>query len=59
MPDISNVLSTDASNTHMKYGLSMLRRGMDMEQSQMSQLLNMLPNAPQPGHLGQSVDTHA
>lgn len=59
MPDISSTLSAAASDTHMKFGLSTLKRGMDMEKSQIAQLLQAMPQAPQPSHLGRSVDMRA
>lgn len=37
-------------------GLTMLKKGMDQQQSQVAQLLQAMPQAPQPAHLGQNVD---
>lgn len=34
----------------------MLKKGLDQQAGQMAQLLQSLPPAPQPAHLGQGVD---
>jgi hypothetical protein len=37
-------------------GTLMLRKGLDQSQSMAAQLLQTMPPAPQPAHLGSSVD---
>lgn len=39
--------------------LSMLKKGMDQEKSQIARLLQTLPPAPQPAHLGSQIDIKA
>lgn len=40
-------------------GITMLKKGLDQSQNQMAQLLQALPPAPQPAHLGKGVDVLA
>ena len=38
-------------------GTIILKKGLDQHAGQMAQLLQALPPAPQPAHLGQSINT--
>lgn len=40
-------------------GTLMLKKGLDQSAGQVAQLLQALPQAPQPAHLGNSVDVRA
>lgn len=48
-----------AASVRDAVSISMLKKGLDQSQNQMAQLLEALPPAPQPAHLGNSVDTLA
>ncbi len=56
-------MSLDALGTAASSGavipMSLLKKGIDQEKSQVATLLQALPPAPQPAHLGGSVDRYA
>jgi hypothetical protein len=60
--DGGNPMSIDGvsrASTGDAFALLTLKKGMEQEQSQMAQLLQALPPAPQPAHLGGHVDVRA
>ena len=50
---------TAAASTGSQIGISMLKKGMDQQSTEMAQLLQAMPPAPQPAHLGSIFDSHA
>lgn len=54
-----DVMNTLRAGTGDGVAVLTLKKSMDMQETQMAQLLQTLPDAPQPAHLGSCVDCYA
>jgi hypothetical protein len=57
--DVGSVGAAERGELMAQVLPGMLRKSLDMQASQVQQLLQAIPQAPQPAHLGSGVDVRA